>query len=82
MSNFTPSDFAVSNEDEDYLTRVVIDTNSRKIYLYSSDGDSKTVECETVDQFMSVLELVRLVIDEDLIVYCEPVTATPAKFTF
>jgi hypothetical protein len=74
MSDFNSSDFSVSNENDDYLTRVVIDTNSRKVYLYSSEGDSKTVECETVDQFMSVLELVRLVIDDDLVAYCEPVT--------
>tara|TARA_B100001142_G_scaffold72428_1_gene73202 strand:+ start:16077 stop:16307 length:231 start_codon:yes stop_codon:yes gene_type:complete len=74
MSDFNPSDFAISNENEDYLTRVVIDTNSRKVYLYSSEGDSKTVECETVDQFMSVLELIRIVIDDDMVAYCEPVT--------
>jgi hypothetical protein len=71
-----PEDYAVDNEGDEYLTRVVIDTNARKFYLYSSDGDTKTVDCETVDQFMNVLELVRAVVEDDIVAYCEPVIAS------
>jgi hypothetical protein len=71
-----PEDYTVDNESDEYLTRVVIDTNSRKFYLYSSDGDTKIVECETVDQFMNVLELVRVVVEDDIVSYCEPVIAS------
>ena len=71
-----PEDYTVDNEGDEYLTRVVIDTNSRKFYLYSSDGDTKIVECETVDQFMNVLELVRAVVEDDIVSYCEPVIAS------
>ena len=35
--------------DDAYLTRCVVDPLKRKIYLYSSEGDEKTVDCETVD---------------------------------
>ena len=42
-----------------YLTRCVVDPLKRKIYLYSSEGDEKTVDCETVDQFMNMLLYVR-----------------------
>ena len=42
-----------------YLTRCVVDPLKRKIYLYSSEGDEKTVDCETVDQFMNMLLFVR-----------------------
>jgi hypothetical protein len=81
-SNHQQNDYLCESDDDNYLTRVVVDTNSRKVYLYSSDGDSRTVECETVDQFMNVLELIRAVIDDDMVAYCEPVTATTGKFTF
>ena len=39
--------------DDAYLTRCVVDPLKRKLYLYSSEGDEKTVDCiETMDQFM------------------------------
>jgi hypothetical protein len=63
-------------EDQDFLTRVVVDTSLRKFYLYSSEGNSRDVECETVDQFMNVLELVRALIKEDDIVYAEPLVTS------
>jgi hypothetical protein len=63
-------------EDQDFLTRVVVDTSLRKFYLYSSEGNSKSVDCENVEQFMNVLELVRALIKEDDIVYAEPLVAS------
>jgi len=45
--------------DDEYLTRCVVDPIKRKLYLYSSEGDEKTVDCETVDQFMNMLRFVR-----------------------
>lgn len=63
-------------EDQDFLTRVVVDASLRKFYLYSSEGNSKTIDCENVDQFMNVLELVRALIKEDDIVYAEPLVTS------
>jgi hypothetical protein len=57
---------------EEFLTRCVVDTLARKFYLYSSDGDERVVECETVDQFMNVLEVVRTQVDEDMLAYSAP----------
>jgi len=57
---------------EEFLTRYVVDTLARKFYLYSSDGDERVVECETVDQFMNVLEVVRTQVDEDMLAYSSP----------
>jgi len=51
--------------EEEYLTRCVVDTVSRKFNLYSSEGNEKVIECETVDQFMNVLQYVRSTISED-----------------
>ena len=60
--------------EEEYLTKCVVDTLKRTFYLYSSEGDKKTVECDTVDEFMNVLELVRATCPEDRLVYTEPLS--------
>lgn len=57
---------------EEVLTRCVVDTLARKFYLYSSEGGERIVECESVDQFMNVLEVVRSNLDEDTLVYTNP----------
>ena len=58
--------------DDEYLTRCVVDPLKRKLYLYSSEGDEKTVDCETMDQFMSVLWFVRETASEDVLSYVNP----------
>lgn len=62
----------MTTNTEEFLTRCVVDTLSRKFYLYSSEGDERIVECETVDQFMNVLEVVRTQLDESTLVYSNP----------
>ena len=57
---------------EELLSRCVVDTLARKFYLYSSEGAEKLVECETVDQFMNVLEVVRSQVSEDCLAYTDP----------
>jgi hypothetical protein len=57
---------------EDSLSRCVVDPVARKFYLYSDQGDERVVDCETVDQFMSVLELVREITPEDVLAYANP----------
>ena len=57
---------------EEYLTRCVVDTLSRKFYLYSNEGGEKIIECETIDQFMNVLEVVRTQVSEDCLAYTDP----------
>ena len=33
---------------DDYLSRCVVDTTRRTVHIYSSEGDEKTVECDTL----------------------------------
>ena len=54
---------------DDFLTRCVVDPVARKFYLYSEQGDEKVVECDTIDQFMGVLELCRAMLDEETLAY-------------
>jgi hypothetical protein len=57
---------------DEYLTRCVVDPLKRTVYLYSNDGNEKQVTCETVEQFMNVLEFVRATVDEETLSYANP----------
>ncbi len=63
----------IEYEDDEYLMKCVVDPVKRTFYLYSSEGDEKKVTCETTDQFMNVLKLVRATIeDEEVLSYTNP----------
>ena len=57
---------------DEYLTRCVVDPIKRIVYLYSNEGTEKQVTCDTVDEFMNVLEFVRATVDEDTLSYANP----------
>jgi hypothetical protein len=57
---------------EEFLSRCVVDTLARKFYLYSTEGEEQVVQCETVDQFMNVLEVVRTQVSDDCLAYSNP----------
>ena len=61
-----------SDDNQEYLTRCVVDPIKRTVYLYSSEGTEKQVSCETVEEFMNVLQFVRTTLDEDTLVYSSP----------
>jgi len=58
--------------NSDYLTRCVVDPVARKFFLYSNEGEERVVDCDTIEQFMSVLELCRDNLDEDTLAYADP----------
>ena len=60
-----------SMEDE-YLTKCVVDTQRRTVHIYSNEGDKKTVECDTPEEFMSVLNYVREHAPVDTLSYVDP----------
>ena len=57
---------------EETLSRCVVDPLKRTVYLYSNEGKEKQVICETIDQFMNVLELVRSRVSDDCLAYANP----------
>ena len=61
-------------EDEEYLMKCVVDPVTRTFYLYSSEGDTKQVDCDTVEEFMNVLQLVRATCPEERLVYTDPLS--------
>ena len=58
--------------DDDLLSKCVIDTSKRTVYLYSDGGDKKTMKCDTVDEFMNVLNFVRDMVEEERVFYSDP----------
>ena len=58
--------------EDEYLTKCVVDPSKRTVYLYSSEGDKKVVDCDTVDEFMSVLSFVRDTCPEERLSYANP----------
>ena len=61
-------------EEEEYLMKCVVDPVKRTFYLYSSEGDTKQVNCDNVEEFMNVLELVRATCPDDRLVYADPLS--------
>ena len=57
---------------DDWLSKCVIDPSKRKVFLYSESGEKRTVDCDTVDEFMNVLSFVRSTTSEDMISYADP----------
>jgi tRNA threonylcarbamoyladenosine modification (KEOPS) complex Cgi121 subunit len=57
---------------DEFLSRCVVDPIKRTVYLYSNEGGEKEVVCDTVDEFMNVLEFVRATLDESVLSYTNP----------
>jgi len=57
---------------DEYLSRCVVDPLKKTVYLYSTEGSEKELVCETVDQFMNVLNIVRATVDEKTLSYANP----------
>ena len=71
----SPEDLRVKDEDEEYLTRVVVDTCARTFRLYSNEGDERVVNCEHADEFVNLLDLIRKMVDDDIVAYVGPLTS-------
>ena len=50
---------------------IVIDVCTRSFLLLSDEGNEKMVQCETVNEFMNVLEVVTANLSEDQIEYAD-----------
>jgi len=57
---------------DEFLTRCVVDITKRIFYIYSSEGDTKEIICDTIEQFIDILEVIRNNCPEDALVYADP----------
>ena len=65
--------YAGHSMEEEYLSRCVVDTVRRTVHIYSNEGDKKTVECDTPEEFISVLNYVREHAPVDTVSYVDPI---------
>ena len=56
---------------ETFVQGVVIDVCTRSFLLISDQGDEKLVQCDTAEQFMSVLDVCTEQLNDDQIEYAE-----------
>ena len=68
--------------DDDLLSKCVVDTSKRKIYLYSDDGKENVVDCDTVDEVMSCLNFVRDMDEEERVFYSDPLCSLSCSNSF
>ena len=59
--------------DDEYLTKCVVDPIKRTFYLYSNEGQEKSIKCDNVEEFMGVLKVVRATCPEDRLSYSNPI---------
>lgn len=60
---------------DEFLARFVIDPMRKTFYMYSDQGDEKVVECDSIDEFMNVLEFVNDVVPDEMIAYSNPLVS-------
>ena len=56
------------------VVKTIVDICSRSFKIVSDEGYIQLVQCESVDEFMDVLEVVNDFMDEDMLVYSEIIT--------
>ena len=66
-----------TEENEEYLTRVVVDLSTRTFFMHSNEGQVREVSCDTPEEFMNVLTFIRDfdetgLLGDDVLVYAEP----------
>ena len=56
------------------VVKTIVDICSRSFKIVSDEGYIQLVQCETIQEFMDVLEVCQEFMDEDMLVYSEIIT--------
>ena len=56
------------------VVKTIVDICSRSFKIVSDEGYVQLVQCETVQEFMDVFQVVNEFMDEDMLVYSEIIT--------
>ena len=56
------------------VVKTIVDICSRSFKIVSDEGYIQLVQCETIQEFMDVLEVCQEFTDEDMLVYSEIIT--------
>ena len=61
------------------VVKTIVDICSRSFKIVSDEGYIQLVQCQSVDEFMDVLEVCQEFLDDDMLVYSEVITK-PKRF--
>ena len=56
------------------VVKTIVDICSRSFKIVSDEGYIQLVQCQSVDEFMDVLEVCQEFMDDDMLVYSEIIT--------
>ena len=56
------------------VVKTIVDICSRSFTIVSDEGHIQLVQCESVNEFMDVLEVCHEFMDDDMLVYSEIIT--------
>ena len=56
------------------VVKTIVDICSRSFKIVGDEGYIQLVQCETIQEFMDVLEVCQEFMDEDMLVYSEIIT--------
>lgn len=59
-------------DEDEYLTRCVVDPSTRTFLIYSNLGNERVVDCANSNEFLNVLSFVRSILGSDTLVYADP----------
>ena len=56
------------------VVKTIVDICSRSFKIVSDEGYIQLVQCESIEEFMGVLEVCQEFMDEDMIIFSEVIT--------
>lgn len=65
------------SQNDEYIECVVVDMCKRRFACVSDKDNSKTLECDTPDEFMRVLEMCQAFLPEEAILWVDPIVTAP-----
>ena len=61
------------------VSNILIDVFKRTVIVLGSEGDTRLVECETMNEFMNVLKIIDKHIDPEMVLYAKPLVRKRKK---
>ena len=61
-------------DTEETVQDIIVDVCKKRITLISSEGETRFVKCESGEQFLSVMEVIKDHAEPDMITYVDPVS--------
>ena len=59
---------------EETVQDIIVDVCKKRITLISSEGETRFVKCESGEQFLAVMEVIKRSAEPEMITYVDPVS--------